>query len=241
MSKTAKSGFSTEDQVVDEFNNWKKSRHALLWISSMGYDVVQSVHAITTRSIGKNSKADVIVTINGVDNGISVKKFTASFNQIDKRHVDNYAKMWDMPDGIINILRKYCGVSGFRPVDHNTNTRDSRRYFLDELTSKERDMLVCFFETNKDMIMYDILHGSNADYILVIRKNDDNIIESGITNTAKAIQHYGGNVSITKRGNLKIGKVTVQRKGGNGGGVTAQMLQFKFSPKDILLLGSLER
>lgn len=62
------------------------------------------------------------------------------------------------------------------------------------------------------------------------------IVESGITLTENAIQHYGGDISITKRGNLKLGKITVQRKGGNRGGVTAQMLQFKFSPKDILTL-----
>ena len=62
------------------------------------------------------------------------------------------------------------------------------------------------------------------------------IVESGITLTENAIQHYSGDISITKRGNLKLGKITVQRKGGNSGGVTAQMLQFKFSPKDILTL-----
>ena len=236
MSKTAKSGFDTEDQVVREFNNWKNSKYASSWMSCMGYDTVQSISAVTTRSMGGNSKADVIVTIDGFDVGISIKKFTASFNQIDKRRVDNYAKMWDMPDDITDTLRKYCGVCGFRPVDDNVITRDSRRYFLDELTPKERDGLVGFFAINKDKIMYDVLHGTNADYILVIRKDDEKITESGLVRTEKAIQHYGGNVSITKRGNLKLGKITVQRKGGNGGGITAQMLQFKFSPKDILNL-----
>ncbi|MCE2498670.1 MAG: hypothetical protein J4F28_06760 [Nitrosopumilaceae archaeon] len=39
--------------------------------------------------------------------------------------------------------------------------------------------------------------------------------------------------SITQRGNLKLGKITIQRKGGDAGQDTAQMLQFKFSPKDL--------
>ena len=39
-----------------------------------------------------------------------------------------------------------------------------------------------------------------------------------------------GNVEITKQGSIKIGKITIQRKGGDGGRKTAQMLQFKINP-----------
>ena len=62
------------------------------------------------------------------------------------------------------------------------------------------------------------------------------IIESTICEIKKVICHYDGPVLITKRGNLKLGKITIQRKGGNGGGKSAQMLQFKFPPMDILQL-----
>jgi len=45
------------------------------------------------------------------------------------------------------------------------------------------------------------------------------------------INFYGqGEVLITKKGNLKIGKVVIQRKGGDSGKETANMLQFKFDP-----------
>jgi hypothetical protein len=40
-------------------------------------------------------------------------------------------------------------------------------------------------------------------------------------------------VQITKRGNFKIGKITMQRKGGDGGRKTAQMLQFKINPAEL--------
>jgi hypothetical protein len=43
-----------------------------------------------------------------------------------------------------------------------------------------------------------------------------------------------GNVSITERGNIRIGKITVQRKGGDAGRETAKMLQFKINPAEIL-------
>ncbi|MEQ1762789.1 MAG: hypothetical protein ABL984_06525 [Pyrinomonadaceae bacterium] len=37
-------------------------------------------------------------------------------------------------------------------------------------------------------------------------------------------------MEITRAGNLKIGRITMQRKGGDGGRETAKMLQFKINP-----------
>ena len=42
-----------------------------------------------------------------------------------------------------------------------------------------------------------------------------------------------GDVSITKQGNIKIGRITMQRKGGDGGRDTAKMLQFKINPAEL--------
>jgi len=39
-----------------------------------------------------------------------------------------------------------------------------------------------------------------------------------------------GEVKITPRGSLKIGRITMQRKGGDAGRETAKMLQFKINP-----------
>lgn len=44
----------------------------------------------------------------------------------------------------------------------------------------------------------------------------------------------GGAVKITKQGNLKIGKIGMQRKGGDGGRKSSQMLQFKINPVELL-------
>ena len=244
MSKIAKSGFITEDQVVYEFHNWHNSKHAKKWLEAMGYFKVKSVNANTTRSMGKNSKADVIVTIKDSNNiiiaiGISIKKFTANFNQIDKRKIDNYQPMWNIPNDVIIILKKYCGQEGYRPKDMNPTPTviDERRFFLNELTRNEQNKILEFFENNKSLIIKDILKGNEkpyADYMLVIEKDNDAAIKrSAITKIENAIKHYNGLAKITKRGNLRFGKITVQRKGGNNGGVTAQMLQFKFSPKEV--------
>lgn len=242
MSETAKSGFATEEQVVTEFHSWSKSITAKKWLLIMGYSKVETINAKTTRSIGINSKADVIVEVNGSNPiGISIKKFTASFNQIDKRKVDNYQKMWKIPNDVTDILKKYCGQEGYRPTDKNPipQVKDQRRYFLTELTLAEQKKILNFFEQNKTIILHDVLKGNThpkADYMLVVKKNGSGIKESTITKIENIINHYDGSVEITKRGNLKLGKITVQRKGGNGGGITAQMLQFKFSPKEVLQL-----
>lgn len=46
--------------------------------------------------------------------------------------------------------------------------------------------------------------------------------------------HFGnGEIIITKQGNFKIGKITMQRKGGDGGRNTAKMLQFKINPAEL--------
>ena len=45
------------------------------------------------------------------------------------------------------------------------------------------------------------------------------------------LNYFGnGEITITKQGNIKIGKIGLQRKGGDGGRETANMLQFKINP-----------
>ena len=49
------------------------------------------------------------------------------------------------------------------------------------------------------------------------------------------INFYGsGKVRITDKGSIKIGKITMQRKGGDRGRPTANMLQFKINPAEIV-------
>jgi hypothetical protein len=49
------------------------------------------------------------------------------------------------------------------------------------------------------------------------------------------INFYGnGEVRITDKGNIKIGRITMQRKGGDAGRSTANMLQFKINPAEIV-------
>ncbi len=42
-----------------------------------------------------------------------------------------------------------------------------------------------------------------------------------------------GNICMTTKGSLKIGNIIIQRKGGDNGRPTANMLQFKINPCDL--------
>jgi hypothetical protein len=52
--------------------------------------------------------------------------------------------------------------------------------------------------------------------------------------TSEAANFYGsGEIQITPAGSLKIGRITMQRKGGDNGRESANMLQFKINPAEL--------
>ncbi len=96
-----------------------------------------------------------------------------------------------------------------------------------------------FFNDNKTLIVNDILKGRGkllAEWMLVILKlkNRENI-QWALEPINKVLNHFGnGEVKITPRGSFKIGNITVQRKGGDNGRETANMLQFKINPAELI-------
>ncbi len=206
----------------------------------MGYDLkeIQKVEAV---KVGGNFKTDVQVQVTiylkeAIDEqNLSIKLVSSpsGFNQIDKRWVDKYVEMWDIPQTIAQTLKLYTGELETKRSD----VRDSRRMFLDEIDQSKVQELVKFFEENKILIVSDILKGRgkfSADWMLVVLN-----VEEQTSWTLKSINEamnlFGsGEVKVTKQGNLKIGKIGMQRKGGDGGRVSSQMLQFKINPVELL-------
>lgn len=84
------------------------------------------------------------------------------------------------------------------------------------------------------MIVSDILKGRGqfaAEWMLVILRIKQKDIKWVLKPINFCLNLFGnGEVSITKQGSLKIANITIQRKGGDGGRKTAQMLQFKINP-----------
>ncbi|SHN66382.1 hypothetical protein [Desulfovibrio litoralis] len=118
------------------------------------------------------------------------------------------------------------------------NIKDKRRMFATELAENEQALILDFLEQNKTLIVADILKGRGkfaAEWMLVIFSKDIN--KWALLPINIVINHYiSDEVSITQKGNFKIGKITIQRKGGDSGRETAKMLQFKMNPAELFNL-----
>jgi len=237
-SETAKGGFRNEDDVLDKFNNWKNENIAQDWLVKMGY-VLKEIEFVKAVKISGNYKTDVQVQVTiklkeAIDcENLSIKLVSnpQGFNQIDKREVDKYVEMWKIPKDVEEILKLFTGKIAPR---NNVKLKDFRRMFLTEMTEKERDKIINFFSKNKILVISDILKGRDkfsADWMLVILKKNKNSYEWVLKDINTTMNIFGqGDVIITDRGSLRMGKITMQRKGGDGGRESAKMLQFKINP-----------
>ncbi|HCA58305.1 MAG TPA: type II restriction endonuclease [Blastocatellia bacterium] len=232
-SATAKGGFRNENDIRDKFINWREDGDARAWLTAIGYDTSTIKDVTAVKPSGE--KADVVVTVTKSDgaerrHGISIKLVSSpnGFNQIDKRWLRQYAKMWNILPEIVAALRLFVGEDP--PVG---KTRRPERMFLTELSKEVQAAVVGFFSANKEQIVADLLRGEGtgrADLFMVAWKPGRETRWKIVT-TNEAIRFFGdGPVEITQNGNLKIGRITMQRKGGDGGRETAKMLQFKMNP-----------
>src|SRR3989344_763265 len=234
-SETAKGGFRNEDEVIFKFNSWKTDLEAKEWLDVMGYKLkeIENVKAIKVN--GYKTDVQVQVTIE-TSKAISVENLSIKlvsnkqgYNQIDKRWVDKYKELWEIPNNITMLLKLYTGELQSIKKD----IRDKRRMFFDEMNKDEQKSILSFFESNKIKIVNDIIMGRGqfaARWMLValILKKESKWVLKSIN---EAMNIFGnGQILITKNGNLKIGNITMQRKGGDAGRKTANMLQFKINP-----------
>jgi hypothetical protein len=163
---------------------------------------------------------------------VSLKKANvgAGYNQVDKRPVDRYKKIWNIPESVCETLKLYTGE--IKPANPRS-LRDERRMFLDEIERPRVYELIQFFAENKTLVFNDVLRGRGAfaaEWMLVTRKNKS-AIERTLRDINFACNFFAeGPVRITDMGNLKIGRMTAQRKGGTP---DPESLQFKLNPLDL--------
>lgn len=237
-SQTAKNGFRNEQEICDKFNHWQTDNEAKQWLTIMQYDLneIEEVTAVVLHGY----KADINVQVqiklkSAVDTeNIQVKLVSnkKGFNQVDKRWLAHYREMWNIPEYIYKLLQHYTGE--LKP--YKLGVRDSRRMFIDELTTQEQHLLLEWFSNNKTLILSDIIKGRgqfSAEWILVAQRLNNNA-RWILVNINQALQHYSeGEVRVSPRGSIYIGRVTAQRKGGDNGRDTANMLQFKLDPTQL--------
>lgn len=237
-SQTAKNGFKNEQDICDKFNNWQFDNEARQWLVLMQYDLkdIEYVKAVVLHGYKTDINVQVQIKLkSAIDTeNIQVKLVSnkRGFNQVDKRWLVHYKEMWNIPEDVYKLLQYYTGEI----PPYKLGVRDSRRMFISEFSIVEQDLLLKWFTDNKTLILSDIIKGRgkfSAEWILVAQKIDNNA-RWVLVNINQALQHYlTGDVKISPRGSLYIGKVTVQRKGGDNQRETAKMLQFKLDPTQL--------
>jgi hypothetical protein len=237
-SQTAKNGFVNEDDIVIKFNNWNIDEDAQKWLLIMEYNLedIEYVKAVKLSGVKTDVQAQVTIKLKeAIDvQNLQVKLVSnpKGFNQIDKRWINKYIDMWEMPSEIVSIFKRYTGE--IEPSI--SNPKDKRRMFADEFSISEQYIALEWLNKNKSLIVSDILKGRgqfSAEWMLVAQKIKQNS-RWVLKPMNFCLNHYGnGEVIITKQGNFKIGKIGMQRKGGDGGRDTAKMLQFKINPAEL--------
>ncbi len=146
-----------------------------------------------------------------------------------------------MSQEVKNIFKRYCGEVGHRPRDLLNERQlreisDKRRFKMNELSEAYQEQMLNFLNKNRKKIVKDVISGSgkaSAKWMLLVEEKDGSPQRSVLLPIKMVIEHCNGRASITERGNLKLGEITIQRKGGDAGKDTSQMLQFKFSPRRL--------
>lgn len=142
-----------------------------------------------------------------------------------------YKTLWNIPSDIYKLLQYYTGEI----APYKSDTRDKRRMFFDEFEKEKQENILQWFNNRSALIIFDIIKGRGQfvrKWVLVAQ-----VLENGtrwvLHNINIVVQYYIGKAYITDRGSLRIGKVLMQRKGGDSGRDTANMLQFKVDPIEL--------
>ncbi len=237
-SQTAKNGFKNEKEVADKFNHWEIDTEARQWLLIMKYDLndIEYVKAVVLSGYKADINVQVQVKLKSAINteNIQVKLVSnkKGFNQVDKRWLEHYKEMWQIPNNVYEILQYFTGEK----TPYKSNTKDSRRMFLNEMEQDKQDVVIDWFAQNKTLILSDVIKGRgqfSAEWVLVAQKIEKNS-RWVLKNINEVLQYYAdGEVKVSPRGSITLGQVLVQRKGGDGGRDTAKMLQFKLDPTKL--------
>jgi hypothetical protein len=237
-SQTAKNGFKNEDDIVEKFNNWEKDKDAQIWLTIMNFKLSEIEYVEAVKISGYKTDVQVQVEIK-IKKAIDVENLqvklvsnTRGFNQIDKRWIDNYKEVWDIPKNVLSILKRYTG----EVAPSIKNSKDKRRMFLNEFSDLEQSIIINWLKKNQSLIVSDILKGRGkfaAEWMLVAQKSSKNARWT-LKPMNFCLNYFGnGTIVISPRGTIKIGRITMQRKGGDNGRDSAKMLQFKINPAEL--------
>lgn len=164
-----------------------------------------------------NGKTDILLTVNNKTKNLQVKSTNdvkRSYNHLDRSSIENYTIFMEderIKKIIINFLNNRIKFNKISEKD-----REYLKKFLNNFYNKDKkvNLINRIFLGEKD--------NHKPDYLIIVEKNNNHKITCiPIDFVIKKIIKC--EFDFTKYGNLKIGNVTIKRKGGQGG---ANNLQF---------------
>jgi hypothetical protein len=238
QSQAAHRGLDAEQALIERINNRDPD---CAWVVEECCDT-EGYADFKAKKPGNREKPDVLV-YDDPDNilamkGISMKTYEpdVSFGQVNRGSVETYVEELGISYGVAETLRAFV-----------VKNHDGTRTMLNKASASEQDELLSFFRLYQRQIASHVLRGKakavlKADWLLMHEVKDDDWSKRVGDRTswhlypmAKVIDCCCSETpSISDRGNLILGLgLTMQRKGGDGGAISANDLQFKLNPKLI--------
>lgn len=242
-SRIAKQGFANEKDMVKVFNSWESNPAAKMLLSRMGHDL-ENISSVIAKKVPGTVKPDIMVSV--VSPGyteyhrISCKRVEkkANYNHLCRKSVSKYADQWGFDEQVGDLLKAFTGeIPGNNFLRSGVTPRDHRRLFMHEMNDAAQACVVEFFQHNVHNVVKEIFLGTDRDeipqWMLFTYIDETGDCSYHIYPMQQVVDFYTGDaqVSLTSRGNLSIGKVTLQRKGGTGNPFD---MQFKFRPRSFL-------
>lgn len=162
-----------------------------------------------------------------------VKSSDSGFNHLDRRWIKKCGIFWNMPFSVQQTLQYVTGE-----LPPYKSSKNPKRMYFEELDPPRVVELIDFFQSHKNLIIPDLIRGRGLmqpDYMLVVQEGYF-FDRSVIVPIDVVIEHYSqGDVGFapSKKSNigvLRIGRISLQRKGSSPDG---EQIQFKFDPLEL--------
>ena len=238
-SQTAKAGLRNEEHVADLFSSWPSRATSLTphqtamvekWLKNMGHAQPHRLKNVIGQTHRDTEKRDITVRAGTSTHKISVKLISSrrasTMNHLQRLTPDSFQRQFAVPDNVMDLLKLYTGAT--TPTGR-IGLKDKRRVKAPEFTPPERQLVENWLTANQVKVLQGIFCGPNSNYapgwMLVMKKNRMPT-ESALRSIGDAITFFKQGGVRVERTSFRIGKIIIQRKGGEKG-PSGNDLQFK--------------
>jgi hypothetical protein len=224
--KEAIVGLESEEEIMFLINKNAKFRENIKrGLFTLGFKIKGKISAYKD-----DVKTDIFIKIDDTVFGVSIKSSTGtSFHQLDRRRLEDWKSLLDMPDDIFDTPKK-----AILRIAHNAKAC----FILPE----DRHRISEFFLLNIERIINEIFvkNEQSLKLLMINDKVKRKLYLFKIEDVIRFLMKNAFNISFSKKGIIKLGDfITIQRKSGDGRHIKipktewshpGNELQFKFSP-----------